>query len=192
MQNLTSLVGLSHLTTLTSLNVSFNAIPQLKDIQAFPSLRSLNISHNRLISVQELTALSQTLTQLVCSSNRITSTDALVQLPGLQFLALHNNSISTAASVLALTQLSRLEHLTLRKNPVCKQDNWQAATIAVLPSLQVSSWDGVGSSWLRCCTRRTAHTLIHEPFLHSVGLLLTAVVFQRPSSYRCGVCCRPG
>lgn len=157
MQNLTSLAGLSHLTTLTSLNVSFNSLQQLEGIQALPSLCSLNISHNRLISVQELTSLSQTLTQLVCSSNKITSTDALAHLPGLHFLALHNNSISTAASVLALTQLSKLKHLTLRKNPVCKQDNWQAATIAVLPSLQVRCWNGARFSWLcrRTCTKHT-------------------------------------
>lgn len=128
------------LTSLVRLNVSFNCLTQLNGIQSLQQLRSLNISHNRLTTygIEGVSSL-RGLTQLICSHNRISSTEALVQLPNLQFLALHSNSISTAGDVLALSSLTKLQHLTLCKNPVCKQENWTHGIIALLPGLQASS-----------------------------------------------------
>jgi Leucine-rich repeat (LRR) protein len=140
LQELNNLGMLVSLTSLVRLNVSFNCLTQLNCIRALQQLQSLNISHNRLTTsgIEGLSSL-RGLTQLICSHNRISSTEALVQLPDLQFLALHSNSINTAGDVLALSSLTKLQHITLGKNPVCKQENWEDGVIALLPGLQVSS-----------------------------------------------------
>jgi Leucine-rich repeat (LRR) protein len=140
LQELTKLGKLVSLTSLVRLNVSFNCLTQLNGIQSLQQLQSLNISHNRLTTsgIEGLSSL-RGLTQLICSHNRISSTEALVQLPNLQFLALHSNSINTASDVLALSSLTKLQHVTLCMNPVCKQENWKHGIIALLPGLQVSS-----------------------------------------------------
>lgn len=62
----------------------------------------------------------------------------MARLPGLHFLALHSNKISKALQVVLLSHLAELKHLTLCGNPVCKQQDWQLATLALLPTLQVS------------------------------------------------------
>jgi Leucine-rich repeat (LRR) protein len=114
-------------------------LTHLKGIGALTNLQQLDVGHNSLTQLDPtLTALTK-LSQLVCSHNKISSTEVVAQLPSLQFLALHNNNVSTAADVLSLSQLTRLRYLSLCKNPVCKQDNWQHATVAILPNLQVSS-----------------------------------------------------
>lgn len=137
-------------TQLVRLQLSFNCLSQLNGMQALQSLRQLDLSHNRLTtsSLQELSTL-QSLIDCRLGHNKISSAEALMALPDLQFLALHNNSISTAADVLQLSALSRLRHLTLCHNPVCKQPDWRAATISMMPALQV------GSSAQQGCLRRS-------------------------------------
>jgi Leucine-rich repeat (LRR) protein len=123
------------------LQLPFNCLSQLSGISALSqSLQQLDLSHNRLTSssIQELSTL-QGLTECWLGHNRISSVEALAALPNLQFLALHNNIISTAADVLQLSALSRLRHLTLCHNPVCKQQHWHAATVSMMPALQVCS-----------------------------------------------------
>lgn len=139
-KHLTSLQPICRsLTSLTNLNASFNALPNLRGIEALRNLQQLNISHNsKLTSLDQVSAL-QSLTQLNAAHNAISTTGCLVNLQ-LQFLALHNNSISTASEALGLSHLTCLKHLTLCNNAVCKQERWQDATIAVLPSLQVGWW----------------------------------------------------
>jgi Leucine-rich repeat (LRR) protein len=137
-QNLATLQQLTTVTSLVRLNVSFNCLTHLRGIGALTNLQQLDLGQNSLTQLEPtLTALTN-LSQLVCSRNKISSTEVVAQLPSLQFLALHNNSISTAADVLSLSQLTELKYLSLCNNPVCKQDNWQHATIALLPNLQVS------------------------------------------------------
>lgn len=140
MQDTRSLGQILQLTHLQHLNVAFNALPNLKGIQALPHLQLLNVSHNQLTSIQAVSAL-QGLTQLICSHNRIHNTEPLTGLQSLQFLALHNNTVSRAADVLALSRLTCLKHLTLCHNPVCMQvDCWERAIIGALaPSLEVSA-----------------------------------------------------
>lgn len=128
-----------HLVSLTSLqrlNVSFNSLASLQGIQSLCKLQHLDVSHNRLTGVDPVSTLHN-LTQLNCSHNQICCTSAVAHLPGLQFLALHSNRISKALQVVLLSHLTELQHLTLCGNPVCKQQDWQLATLALLPTLQV-------------------------------------------------------
>lgn len=69
--------------------------------------------------------------------NKISSTSALEALPALKVLALHSNAIDKPSAVLLLSKLTSLQHLTLAHNPVCKQQDWQKATVGMLPGLQV-------------------------------------------------------
>jgi hypothetical protein len=128
---------LASLTALTSITASFNGLQSLSGIEALQRLRHLDVSHNALTCLRPLAALT-TLTCLVVACNRVASTAPLARLTSLSCLALHDNRISTADDVCALSALQQqLRHLTLCSNPVCQQEHWRQATIALLPNLQV-------------------------------------------------------
>eukprot|EP00879_Flechtneria_rotunda_P021514 GHRR01022675.1.p1 GENE.GHRR01022675.1~~GHRR01022675.1.p1 ORF type:complete len:391 (+),score=94.22 GHRR01022675.1:2584-3756(+) len=133
------------MANLKALNLSFNLLSNIHGIQALQQLQHIDISHNRLSSLEAIRPCTG-LTYLNAGCNEISGTGALEALTALKMLALHDNAISKPSAVMLLTSLTGLQRLTLANNPVCGQQNWQQATIALLPGLQALDNSPVGSS----------------------------------------------
>ncbi|EQC37654.1 serine/threonine protein kinase [Saprolegnia diclina VS20] len=116
------------------LDLSDNAISVIYRRQNSSMLQSLNVSHNRLVSLDALTSLS-TLTTLDVSHNGITafpSDTQLGQLSALTSLNLANNAITTLRLVSLPPQLAFLD---LSDNPISTFEVSEAvyAALAMLP-----------------------------------------------------------
>jgi len=116
-QGLADLRALGNLSNITHLNVSCNQLTSLRSIGTLAQLRHLNIQRNALTSLDELQGLTA-LESLNAGGNKLTKLgSALTSLNALTELALHRNSISSAAELIALAALSHLVKLALFGNP---------------------------------------------------------------------------
>jgi len=82
---LTNLSGLKHLTKLTLLVVSQNALTSLKNIEHLENLTSLFVNSNKLTSIKEVHYLKR-LTSLYCNANQIKDIQPVNQLENLEVL----------------------------------------------------------------------------------------------------------
>ncbi|XP_053261716.1 dynein axonemal assembly factor 1-like [Podarcis raffonei] len=154
--------GMGPLPNLVALNLSYNAIGEVKELENCPRLSVLHMSHNRLRSLTEIPLLSN-LTRLNLSSNQLESLEGVQNLPRLCQLHVRNNRIATLlplASSLSLNVLCasgndigglpealhvlrglrRLKHLTLKDNPVARDNRY---TTAIKESTSVEILDGM-------------------------------------------------
>lgn len=104
---LSTTAGLEHLTQLTYLDLSTNAIRNISALSGMTQLRELYMSRNAL---QELSALSScvALSKLDVSYNAITSVNPLSKLGLLNYLDVSHNRISDINDIGMLTELSVL------------------------------------------------------------------------------------
>ena len=75
-----------------SLDLSFNELAELQDLQPLAHLLILDASHN---SIRHLGGMPLSLTKLCCSDNLLTSVDGLAGLSSLTFLDVSNNRLSS-------------------------------------------------------------------------------------------------
>ncbi|XP_033018438.1 uncharacterized protein LOC117054089 [Lacerta agilis] len=141
---------------------TYNAIGEVKELENCPRLSVLHVSHNRLRSLAEIPLLSN-LTQLNLSSNQLQSLEGVQNLPRLCELHVQKNRIASLlplASSLSLNVLCasgndigglpealhvlrglrRLKHLTLKDNPVARDNRY---TTAIKESTSVEILDGM-------------------------------------------------
>lgn len=153
---------------LQRLALPFNSLTSLGGLGALTALQRLNVSHNRIASLAPLAHLAG-LTHLDASHNAVTSTGSLVPCTGLQQLRLDHNGIAAAAQLVALTALQQLRCLALGGNPVMvkagTEEDGRAATLAVLPELQVGSAQAAngGDKGSHKCMPSMQHTLTTAP-----------------------------
>ncbi|XP_028601357.2 uncharacterized protein LOC114604927 isoform X1 [Podarcis muralis] len=154
--------GMGPLPNLVALNLSYNAIREVKELENCPCLSVLHVSHNRLRSLTDFPLLSN-LTRLNLSSNQLESLEGVQNLPRLRELDVQKNRIvsllplasSLSLNVLCasgndigglpealhvLRGLRRLKHLTLKDNPVARDNRY---TTAIKESTSVEILDGM-------------------------------------------------
>lgn len=85
-------------------------------------LRSLDISHNAVESLQEVVMLKKLLV-LKCSSNQITDLSWVTGLNNLEELWVRDNRIESA-QIAHLQQLTALETLVIHPNPCTERDDY--------------------------------------------------------------------
>jgi Leucine-rich repeat (LRR) protein len=121
---------------LVRLNLGFNDLSNIRGIESLQQLQHLDISHNQVTSLDGIASLTR-LSSLRTGHNLIHNISSIEPLQQLEILALHHNNISKPSAVLQLSALTSLACLTLARNPICDWKDWELATIAVLPGLQV-------------------------------------------------------
>ncbi|KAG6973992.1 hypothetical protein JG687_00000573 [Phytophthora cactorum] len=104
------------------LNVAFNCISCLSELEKMTELRSLDVSHNAVESLQEVATLSKLLV-LKCSSNQIADLSWIAGLNYLEELWIRDNRIESA-QLAYLQQLTALQTLVIHPNPCTEQDDY--------------------------------------------------------------------
>lgn len=118
--------GLTGLNCLTHLDLSSNNLKRIQGLEGLISLQTLNLSSNQITIVEGLFSLKK-LTWLNLSYNRIEYLQGFEDLNGpeynLSIVQLHGNRIDSIDDLIKYLQgLTHLEHLTLRENPLVKQE----------------------------------------------------------------------
>ncbi|KAL3672333.1 hypothetical protein V7S43_003022 [Phytophthora oleae] len=116
------------------LNVAFNCLSNLGELQKMTELRSLDISHNTVESLQEVATLSNLLV-FKCSSNHITDLSWIAGLHDLEELWVRDNRISNA-QLAHLQQLTALQTLVIHPNLCTERDDYVLTVLKILPWLQ--------------------------------------------------------
>jgi chromosome segregation ATPase len=139
---LTSMAGIEHLSRLTDLNLSSNALQRIEGLHNLGSLRVLNLSCNQIRVINGLAGLSS-LEKLVLSFNKISSLKNLSQLYEfgvLSVLDIRANSISQLTELTYLAGLTGLKDAAFKGksggNPVCRQPQYCFAVMQAVPGLQ--------------------------------------------------------
>ena len=109
-----SIVNLSIFQSLTSLNLSFNRLIDLKSLTDLTALVFLDISHNKINSIEPLRAMEK-LETLRCHSNEIESAEPLSRLCNMTSLWLSDNSIPWT-DMIFLSSMSKLSVLLKQGN----------------------------------------------------------------------------
>ncbi|KAL1499962.1 hypothetical protein AB1Y20_012642 [Prymnesium parvum] len=122
---------------LTCLDLSRCGLEHAAALQRLPRLELLNVSYNRLTSIDDIRA-SKGLKVLYARSNRISSVEGLAAVRGLQSLDLECNALSSIEALAPLWRLQHLVELRLRGNLL---PNYQRMCEEKLPAL--TSLDGV-------------------------------------------------
>ena len=135
------LASQQQLPHLTELHLAHNSLQSLSEPSVaadedmaswFPSLRVVDLSHNRLVEWSEVSRLAYLpqLQQLQINHNQLTavtypttaaSTSSSVAFPALFSLSLSDNSLSSLSSLTALSRFPRLVDLRLQRNPPLDQ-----------------------------------------------------------------------
>ncbi|KAL4109684.1 hypothetical protein PRIC1_001380 [Phytophthora ramorum] len=101
---------------------------------AMKELRSLDIAHNAVESLQEVATLSNLLV-LKCSSNQVADLSWVAGLSQLEELWLRNNRVESA-QLAHLQKLTALQTLIIHPNPCTERDDYVLMILKVLPWLQ--------------------------------------------------------
>ncbi|KAF1792976.1 Leucine-rich repeat domain, L domain-like [Phytophthora cactorum] len=104
---------------------------------AMTELRSLDVSHNAVESLQELATLSKLLV-LKCSSNQIADLSWIAGLNYLEELWIRDNRIESA-QLAYLQQLTALQTLVIHPNPCTEQDDYVYGLSSSLDDIRCSS-----------------------------------------------------
>ncbi|KAL0042853.1 hypothetical protein WJX79_001571 [Trebouxia sp. C0005] len=145
--------GLEDITVIGSalnvvnVNVSFNKLVSLDGVQLLSQLQLLDVSHNKVKSLKPLSSLTG-LQVLKASHNKITQLASLAACTSLRELWLQHNQIASHSQLLSLTTMSSLAVLFLAPNPVCDslKEDYRAATVSAIPSLQVLDGQAVSEA----------------------------------------------
>lgn len=149
---LKAVTGKFDLDTIFNLDLQKKNISKLNAIVNCKSLVLLNLSNNKISSITGLDNCVD-LAFLDLSFNSISSIDGIENLFHLRHLKLHGNNI-TKVPFEKLKQLTRLEKLVFQiapikeekglntSNPICKDKNYRADTLQLLP--QIKMLDGIG------------------------------------------------
>ena len=125
--------------SLVVLNLSFN--PRCESLAGLSSsnlvkLRILILTNNNLTSVKGLLTLP-CLEKLDVSHNRLSTLNGLEFLPQLKVLIAVNNHINQMTSLRCLSCSKALEVLDLRGNPVCESSDYTMIKNFVVPTLGI-------------------------------------------------------
>lgn len=144
---LTDLRGIGAFTILRELNVSSNSILSMSGLEELRHLENLNLSCNKIAQIHGLRQMAKTLKVLNLSHNRIVSLQSMQEIADvavLQVLDLTDNYIGELQNVKCLQNFRHLKELSFQKaddsskgsNPICDFQNYHTTVSLYLPYLQ--------------------------------------------------------
>jgi len=132
--------GLSQCRQLRNLNLSNNDIRSAEGLETLP-ITSLNLEGNKMENLDGCSNLSKLIT-LNVSKNRLSTLNLFnTSNAPIQELNVANNNISQMADILPLQKLRYLHKLDLRENPLCKLDDYRDLVVFLLP--RITLLDGI-------------------------------------------------
>lgn len=117
---------IADLPQLLILDISFNKIARLENLEQLSNLQRLNISNNKITKIENLDRLLS-LQELIVSNNKIGSIENLTSLSNLRELDISSNKITKIENLL----LANLQELDISNNKITKIEN-----LNHLPNLQ--------------------------------------------------------
>ncbi|PAA56359.1 hypothetical protein BOX15_Mlig024298g1 [Macrostomum lignano] len=126
-------LSVRYLVALTHLDLSYNQLVRVDELQHLKSLQSLNLSFNRLHRLPSLASL-RNLRRIRLAYNFLESLVGLEDLRRLEVLDASNNVICHLALIGDLRRLSRLLSLDLRGNPAATAPDHRAQLLPLLNS----------------------------------------------------------
>ncbi|TAE86412.1 MAG: TIR domain-containing protein [Bacteroidetes bacterium] len=130
---ITQIENLDNLTSLQTLNLSYNKIIKIENVATLIALQTLNLSCNQISRIENLGNL-KSIQKLGLSQNQIRKIENLDSLTSLQTLYLSNNQITQIKNLETLTSL---QTLYLSNNQITQIENLEA--LAALRTLNLSS-----------------------------------------------------
>ncbi len=100
-----------------SLDLSFNEITEIEDLEKLKNLISLRLNYNKFTGIKGLEKLKN-LISLYLGNNEITEIKGFENLKNLVFLDLNNNQIT---EIKGLESLDKLKYLRIGKNNISKK-----------------------------------------------------------------------
>ena len=179
----TSLVGLSALEVL---DLSYNLISKVENLQFCFRLVHLNLAHNRIRSVENTVAALGNLRVLNLASNGLESAYGLEKLLGLERLDISENQLMQPLDIARLSLLPNLTQLELRANPLTSIAKWRTQVFTLLLKDDiVIDGHGPSSSDKKAIETKRAETPIVPYAGHSTISKIGTIVTERPafSSY---------
>jgi len=104
---ITSVLGIQNLTSLTSLHLGANSIRNISPLSGLTSLEEIILHNNSISDISALSGLTS-LERLDLQTNLISDISALSGLDSLKHLMLHSNSIGDISPLSGLTSLTEL------------------------------------------------------------------------------------
>ena len=136
--------NLQGLKSLTYLCLDNNKIPEITNIDHLVNLTWLDLSFNCITEIKGLETLTK-LKDLTLFNNFITEVSGLNNQKGLHTLSLGNNKIEKLDQISKLREFTQLKSLNFEGNPVCKQEEYRAFTLAHLESIEFLDYSLIGS-----------------------------------------------
>ncbi|ETO04755.1 nischarin [Reticulomyxa filosa] len=116
---------LKRLIQLKHLNLSFNSIREICNLEECFQLTDIDLSCNEIRYVRNIHLVIGNVCHLNLQQNRIDDIGDLWRLFGLQTLDLRYNIISKLQNIQPLRKLPNLECLRLNENPICVEENYR-------------------------------------------------------------------
>jgi len=133
--NITAVHPLNQVTTLRSVDLSWNKITDIEPLSHLTNLEELNLRLNKLTDVRPLRTLTQ-LRSLTLDNTGIADLTGFESLRNLEFLNLRFNAISDVTPILHLT---KLKDLNLEWNRLLDLRQFKQATLPNLVTLNIKS-----------------------------------------------------
>ncbi|XP_063685911.1 uncharacterized protein LOC134819736 isoform X2 [Bolinopsis microptera] len=123
--------SLQLLIQLSTLDLSYNIISSIENIQGLPYLRELDLSHNNISDTDALHMKMGNITNLNLSHNKIQLLYGFERLFSLEELDLSHNCVEQLNEVNRLSNLPQLENLSLLGNPISKKSAYRPTVLTV-------------------------------------------------------------
>lgn len=120
---------------ITKLCLDNNFIENIQGLSHLTSLRWLDLSFNKIREIKGLETLTQ-LEDLSLCSNKISTIEGLEKCLNLQCFSIGNNRIDSLEQVIRLRQLGSLRMLTLSDNPICKEPEYKMIVLAYVDTIK--------------------------------------------------------
>lgn len=179
----TSLVGLSAIEVL---DLSYNLISKIENLQFCFRLVHLNLANNRIRNVENTVATLGNLKVLNLASNGLDSAHGLEKLLGLERLDISENQLMQPLDVARLGHLPNLTQLELRANPLTHIAKWRTQVFTlILKEDLIIDGHAPSSSEKKAIETKRAETPIVPYAGHSTISKIGTIVTERPafSSY---------
>ncbi|KAF4140751.1 hypothetical protein GN958_ATG10114 [Phytophthora infestans] len=121
-------------TEVVTLDISFNIIASIQEIERLKFVQELHLAFNRLDDVRPLEFCPR-LVRVNLSGNRLMNTKGLETLELLENLDVSDNLIEFPEALRALSLNQNLTHLTIRGNPLSQKPGYHVPMLDMIPSL---------------------------------------------------------
>ncbi len=111
-----------------------NRIERIEGLEGCPNLEWLDLSFNSIKVIENIEHLSK-LTDLSLQSNQITTVEGLTGMPDLSCLSMGDNSIKSMDGLLSLRPFTKLKLVSFTGNPIVSDPEYRAYAVSHIPSL---------------------------------------------------------